>query len=158
MTLHLMQGLPAAGKTTLARRIIAASQRPVRYVSLDALRWMLDGQRPSPHWPPGTEAATERAQAALAAQLLADGHDVLIDGTHLYPQQLHALRAALAGTAPDVLVHTLRTPVSVCTARDRRRPHPIGEACIRRLDASRSAATAAGWRLSGTWLTSTKEE
>ncbi|MFE9736156.1 AAA family ATPase [Streptomyces sp. NPDC005863] len=150
--LHLMQGLPAAGKTTLARKLMANADRPVRYVGLDSLRLMLDGQTPTAWWDVGVEESTARAQAALVATLLADGCDVLVDGTHVSPAQVAPLRQAVAGLRFTVRVHVLPTPVDVCVARDAGRPHPIGAACIRRLAAERDVADGSGWRLTGEWL------
>lgn len=146
-TLHLMQGLPAAGKTTAARKLIANSTRPIRYVGLDGLRLLLDGQSPTAWWADGVEESTARAQAALVASLLGDGCDVLVDDTHIAPRQITALHAATAGLHVDVVAHRVDTPADVCIARDAVRPHPIGAACIRRLAAEWAAAEADGWRL-----------
>lgn len=149
--LTVTQGLPAAGKTTAARKLIANSPRPVRYVGLDALRLMLDGQTPTAWWADGSEESTARAQAALVRQLLADGADVLVDGTHVHPGQVAALRSAITGLPVEVRVLRLDTPADVCIARDAVRPHPIGAACIRRLAVEWVAAEAGGWRLDA-WL------
>lgn len=151
--LHLMQGLPASGKTTLARKVIANSARPLRYVGLDALRWMLDSQTPTAWWAEGAEESTACGQAGLVAALLRCGDDVLLDGTHVAPGQVAALREALAGMRLVVVVHTVRTPVDECLARDAERAHRIGEDCIRRLAREWTAATATGWELTGAWLT-----
>ncbi|MFD9070560.1 AAA family ATPase [Streptomyces lasiicapitis] len=157
MTLHILQGLPGAGKTALARKLIANAERPLRYVGLDGLRWMLDGQAPTAWWPDGFEESTTRAQAALVASLLDDGCDVLVDGTHVSPAQCAPLRTVVAGRRLEVVVHAVRTPVGACVARDAARPHRIGEACIRRLAAEWSAAERGGWRLTGAWLTALAE-
>ncbi|WP_405673180.1 AAA family ATPase [Streptomyces sp. NBC_01530] len=152
--LTVMQGLPAAGKTTAARKLIANAARPIRYTSLDALRLMLDGQTPTAWWADGSEEQTARAQAALTARLLADGCDVVMDGTHVHSGQVAALRDAITGLDVDVRVHRLDTPLDECIRRDLQRPHPIGEACIRQLATQWAAAEAGGWRLD-TWLTET---
>lgn len=149
--LIVTQGLPAAGKTTAARKLIANAARPIRYVGLDALRLMLDGQTPTAWWADGVEESTARAQAALVRQLLADGADVLLDGTHVHPGQVAALRAAITGLPVEVRVLRLDAAADVCVARDAVRPHPIGEACIRRLAVEWVAAEAGGWRLDA-WL------
>ncbi|MFJ9037925.1 AAA family ATPase [Streptomyces sp. NPDC102406] len=156
-TLHLTQGLPAAGKSTLARKLIADSPTPIRYVGLDALRLMLDAQTPTAWWAGGAEESTARAQAALVGQLLADGADVLVDGTHTAPRQLAALREVVDGWPLTVIVHRVGTGPAVCAARDGVRVHPIGSACIGRLAAEWAAAEAAGWRLTGEWLTGVRE-
>jgi predicted kinase len=152
-TLHLTQGLPAAGKTTAARKLIANSVRPLRYIGLDALRLMLDGQTPTAWWAPGAEQLTSRAQAALAAQLLADGSDVIIDGTHVHPGQVADLRRALAGQPIHVIVHRIDTSVDDCIRRDHNRTHPIGEPCIRQLADQWAATEAGGWQLAADWIT-----
>jgi len=145
--LIVTQGLPAAGKTTDARKVIANAADPIRYAGLDALRLMLDGQTPTAWWADGAEESTARAQGALVRQLLADGSDVLVDGTHISPRQCAALRDAIAGLDVDVRVHRVDTPADECVTRDAERPHPIGEACIRRLAAEWADAEASGWRL-----------
>lgn len=150
-TLHVMQGLPAAGKTTESRKVIANSPTPIRYVGLDSLRLMLDGQSPTAWWAPGVEESTARGQAALVASLLRDGCDVLLDGTHVSPRQCAALRSAIRGLAVEVVVHRLETPAAECIRRDIVRPHPIGAACIRGLAAEWVAAEEGGWRLDA-WL------
>lgn len=146
-SLHITQGLPAAGKTTAARKVIANADRPIRYVGLDGLRLMLDGQTPTAWWAPGAEESTARAQAAMVASLLADGCDVLIDGTHVRPDQVAPLQAATAGIRLHIVVHRLDTPADECIRRDLDRPHPIGAYCIRKLAADWAAAEAGGWRL-----------
>lgn len=155
--LHVTQGLPAAGKTSLARKLLANAVRPIRYVGLDSLRLMLDGQTPTAWWAPGSEEQTARAQAALVRQLLLDGSDVLVDGTHVHPEQAAALAAAVDGLDIQVHVHRLDTPADECIRRDAERPHPIGADCIRRLADRWAAAEASGWRLHAQ-LTATRPE
>lgn len=151
-TVHVMQGLPAAGKTTLATKLCASAARPLRRVSLDGLRLMLDGAARQAWWPPGSESATQRAEAALVAQLVADGCDVVVDDTHLHPAQVDPLRSALAGARVRWCVHRVATPPTVCLLRDIARVDPVGAACIRDLHARHRAATDAGWRLTPGWL------
>jgi len=148
----LMQGLPASGKTTAARKLIADAARPLRYVGLDALRWMLAAEPRQAWWAPGAEAVTAAAQAGLVRALVDAGSDVLVDGTHLTPDQVDPLRAALAGVDVAWRVHAVVTPLDVCLARDAGRDQPVGQHCIRRLAADHQAATAAGWRLTPAWL------
>lgn len=145
--LHLLQGLPAAGKTTRAHKLIANANHPIRYTSLDTLRLMLDAQTPTAWWANGAEESTARAQAALVHQLLTDGSNVLVDGTHTHPRQTTALADAIAGLDVTVHIHRLNTTADECVARDLDRPHPIGEACIRRLAAEWAGAETGGWRL-----------
>jgi len=148
----VMQGLPAAGKTTAARKLIADADRPLRYVGLDALRWMLADEPRQEWWAPGAEQVTAAAQAGLVRALVDAGSDVLVDGTHLYPAQLEHLRAAMAGADVEWRVYTVDTSLGECLARDAQRDQPVGQLCIRRLAAQHQAATAAGWRLTPAWL------
>ncbi|MYV92394.1 AAA family ATPase, partial [Streptomyces sp. SID1034] len=41
-TVHVMTGLPASGKTTAARKLVAESEGRCRRVNLDDLRGMFD--------------------------------------------------------------------------------------------------------------------
>lgn len=150
----VMQGLPASGKTTAARKLIANADRPLRYVGLDALRWMLAQEPRQAWWAPGAEAVTAAAQAGLVRALVDAGSDVLVDNTNLTPGQVEPLRAALAGADVEWQVHRVDAQLAECEARDAQREHPVGQLCIRRLAADHQAATAAGWRLTPTWLAS----
>jgi predicted kinase len=152
-TVHVMQGLPASGKSTLARRLVADSGGRLRRIGLDDLRHMLDSTGRETPWQRDRELSTERIQALIAREVVESGHDLVIDNTHLHPGQIEPVRAALAGLDVTWVVHDLTgVPLLTCVARDFRRARPVGEQAIRALHTRWATAAASGWRLTAEWL------
>lgn len=122
-TLYVMRGLPAAGKTTWARRRQAEARRAGRrtvIVSLDDLRdmagvgWTAD---------PEANRLVSRLAGALAGAGLRAGADVIIDACHLSG---HSRWEAMARRhRAHLRVVDLATDVEECVARDALRP-PVG--------------------------------
>lgn len=147
MTAHVLTGLPASGKTTLAR-------------SLDAMRFNLDDTRSmlgfpagSPQWTRDKETvAVSTMVAGMKAAILA-GRDIVADNCHMTPSTPRLYRKHLGSLGVEFIVHDLTdVPVDECIARDALRPEPVGEAVIRRLAASGEKAREGGWRLTAEWL------
>jgi predicted kinase len=115
--LHLPRGLPASGKSTLARRLAAQG---AAHVALDAHRRRVWPGCP-PSWDPysGRGLAVQQSFEAEVAGWLAAGRDVVADRTSLNPEGLRRLEA-LGGR---LVFHDLRgTPLADCLARDAARP------------------------------------
>ncbi|MFE6126660.1 AAA family ATPase [Streptomyces sp. NPDC056437] len=155
-TVHLMQGLPASGKTTIARRLVATGGGRLRRVSLDDLRHMLDSTGRETPWEPERETSTVRAQAQMVRLLAGDGYDVVVDNTHLYPKQVLPVVHALRGLPVEWRVHhRISVPLEVCLARDADRQKPVGRDVILRLHERWLEALADGWSLTTGWLRET---
>jgi hypothetical protein len=99
-TLLVIRGLPASGKTALARHAIA--REPGRWVVVewDRLCAML---HPVPGTEPDEVATTDVALHALVRVLLATGRDVISPDQNLDPDRLADL-TAVAHSVPDVQV------------------------------------------------------
>lgn len=154
-TIHLMQGLPASGKTTFARKLVRESEGRIRRVNLDDLRRMSDGDGKSIPWTAEREKAVTAAQARLVRVWLTYGHDVVVDNTHLYPGQLEELLMRLQGVCEDIRweVHSLTdVPVPTCLFRDAIRPDSVGGDAILQLNQRYESAAADGWKLTSEWL------
>ena len=114
-TVHVLVGLPGAGKTTTARRISAHA--PAVHFSLD--EWMLRLHRLAYD----DEQYVERLSSCrdlmldLAAQVLSAGVDVTLDWNHFSREKRAASAAWAAEHEADYVVHHVMTPVEV--ARDR---------------------------------------
>lgn len=124
--IHVIRGLPASGKTTLATRITAV------HVQLDTHRRRLWPDCPR-SWDPysGRGMPVQEAFEAEIAALLADGRDVVADRTNLATEGLRRLERL-----GPLTVHDLRrVPVADCIARDACRPPGVrvGAAGIRAL-------------------------
>lgn len=109
-------GLPASGKTTLARRVqaqLAQDARPAVLLDSDELREVLE----VPSYAPADRDRFYRALAGLAVLLARQGAVVLVAATA--PLRVHRDRArqALAGAGGFVEVW-VKTPLAECEARD----------------------------------------
>ena len=148
-TVHVMTGLPASGKSTFARKLVADSGGRVRRVNLDDLRAMLghDGA-----WSKTHERAALDIQDAAVRTAIDAGFDVVVDNTHLTPRIPGRLKAVVTGRATFTVHDSTGVPVEECIRRDAARANPVGEAVIRRMSDSHAQATKNGWRLTADWL------
>ena len=125
--LYLTRGLPAAGKSTCARALVAAGQGRVKRVAKEDLRAMLDNDRYfDDQWP-----LVERCRDAVIETLLAAGFDVVCDETMLPLGSVERVRNRFGGMAEIEVLDFIHVPLSVCLARDARRERPVGESTIR---------------------------
>jgi predicted kinase len=152
-TVHLTTGLPASGKTTVARRLVAESGGRVRRVNLDDIRAMLDPGQP---WSREHERTAVRVQDAAILACIEGGYDLVVDNTHLTPFGPGRLRDVFARTVVWVVHDLTGVPLEECIRRDAERARTggrsVGEAAIRELYERHLAATADGWRLTPEWL------
>lgn len=124
-TIHMLKGLPASGKTTLALEM--AKEEKLKRVSKDDLRAMLHGGKYSLE----TEMFVLDVRNVIAKLAIEKGFDIVIDDTNLNPvheEQLGFLADSL-GARLDVI--NVNTPLDVCILRDKARPNSVGEAVIR---------------------------
>jgi aminoglycoside phosphotransferase family enzyme/predicted kinase len=122
--LVVTMGLPATGKTTLARAL--AGQLGLGYLSSDVLRKQLAGLRPTEHRFVGFErglysrASSARTYAVLrrrAARYLRSGHSVVLDATYGQPRERSAIRALAQRTGARLVVLVCRADEAVLRAR-----------------------------------------
>lgn len=132
-TAYLMRGLPASGKTTRARELIAAHPLgEVLLVSRDGLRRMA---LPPDYLIPvgaGEKPITIMAHAAVS-ELLTAGVSVIVDDTNLHPHHFEALiEVCEAASARIDIIDLTGVAVEVCVTRDLLRgPDRVGEDVIR---------------------------
>jgi adenylylsulfate kinase len=109
-------GLPASGKTTLARRVqaqLVRAARPAVLLDSDELREVLGARS----YAPDERGRFYQALAALAVLLARQGTVVLVAATAPRRADRDRARTALAEAAPFVEVW-VKTPLAVCEARD----------------------------------------
>jgi predicted kinase len=158
--LIILRGLPAAGKTTFAHRLVTVMrtrQTVTEMCRIPALRIGRDDARnllclgPNPHEKCiGThdqeDAVTMVEETMIRAAFAAGVNYVVEDSTNLYQASIERL-AELAGdlgVMPTVI--TLDTHVEECVARDALRADSVGEDVIRKM------ATAPGWTVQWKWI------
>lgn len=134
----ITKGLPASGKSTLARAWVDEYPEGRARLNRDDLRLMLHNRYVSSV----TEAAVTGAQHAAVRALLAAGIDVVCDDTNLKDKAMAAFEetAAVAGVPLEVWDLT-GVPLDVCIARAG--PAHVGEQVIRDLHAEYIATKSA---------------
>ncbi|GAA4209320.1 hypothetical protein GCM10022252_75640 [Streptosporangium oxazolinicum] len=147
--LHFTRGLPASGKTTLAKKWVAGDPGGRARINRDDLRAMMHNgeflrgtrvNRNDPrvmmhdgvHLRGATEPQIVQVRDAAITTLLKAGIDVFCDDTNLPQHTVRRLLALAAQCGSDHVVHDL-THVSLeeCLWRDALRPTPVGEDVIR---------------------------
>jgi tRNA uridine 5-carbamoylmethylation protein Kti12 len=136
-TLHLIRGLPASGKTTRARALVA-SRRPgsiVRVNRDDLRRSMADPAYSAPV--DAVERVISAAERRLVEGALRDGTDVVVDATNLRAGVARSWLALAEECGADWHVEEVVADLEECVRRDAARPGPerVGEERLRDLHA-----------------------
>jgi predicted kinase len=154
-TIHVMTGLPASGKTTAARTLLADSAGRVRRINLDDLRAMFDNYEGGRTWSREHEQTALNVQDAAVQAAIDGGFDAVVDNTHLTPHIPKRLKAAAMGRATFRVHDFTHVPIEECLRRDAARDNAVGEDVIRRLHGNHVKATKNGWRLTDAWMNDT---
>ncbi|HJU73767.1 MAG TPA: AAA family ATPase [Gemmatimonadaceae bacterium] len=114
-TLHLICGLPGAGKTTLALEL----EQRVRAIRLTPDDWItgLLGPHPPQEALDAARDPTEALQWELATRLLALGIDVILDFGFWSRDERELYRARASALGADSIVHFVDEPLDVLHAR-----------------------------------------
>ena len=136
-TLHLVRGLPASGKTTWARALVA-SRRPgsILRVNRDDLRRSMA----DPAYSAPVDAVERRISAAewrLVRSTLLDGLDVVVDATNLRAGVARRWLALAEACGATWHVEDVVADLEECVRRDAARsgPERVGEETLRDLHA-----------------------
>lgn len=127
-TVLVLQGLPASGKSTFARGLVASDPDNWVRVNKDDIRERL--------LPGGWSKQKERdvvipERDRMVANALVDGKNVIVDDTNF--EQKHIKRMYELARPFDAKVQIKEFPIEVeeAIARDAKRRNPVGEAVIR---------------------------
>lgn len=127
-TLYYTVGLPASGKTTYAKAMVARSKGNLREISKDDLRELAEapqGRSRREKW------VIERQDEAIR-QALCEGISIVVHDTNLNPyHEKRFMRLAAEHNARLEKVDFTHVGLLECIKRDARRGKPVGENVIR---------------------------
>ena len=128
MKILILKGLPASGKSTWAKELVAVNHNWVR-VNKDDLRAMMNGGVFSGK----LEKHIVRTERELVENALKLGKNVIVDDTNFNPNHEIFFRALAYQYSAEVEVKFFDTPLAMCISRDNKRPNGVGETVIRRM-------------------------
>lgn len=128
----ILQGLPASGKSTFAKELMAKEPGKWKRINKDLLRLMFDDSK----WSPENEQIVVRARNSFIYQFIRDGFNVIIDDTNFSESHIKVIQA-IAGTIKNtdkidvgVEIKLIDTPVYECIERDSKRKEMVGKKVI----------------------------
>jgi predicted kinase len=124
----MLKGLPASGKSTYAKELVAKDHNWVR-VNKDDLRAMMNGGVFSGK----LEKQIVRIERKLAEDALKIGKSVVIDDTNFNPDHEEYFRRLAKMYMEEFEVKFFDTPLEVCIERDNKRANGVGETVIRKM-------------------------
>lgn len=132
--IYILRGLPASGKSTLARKIVDANPTHTARFNWDDIRNMM-----GPYWIPEREntKVLNALRDAFINNMMSNQWDIVIDNMNLNPKELEHYNKIVSEynnnhtDKYEIEVTTLFTPVEECVRRDALRSNPIGESVIR---------------------------
>lgn len=131
----ILRGLPASGKSTLAKTLVAENKGMYKRLNKDELRAMLDSSHHTTH----NEKFVERVRDLMLIEALKDGKHVIIDDTNLSDRPVERIRNLVqkyckdTGDQVQVDVRTIEASLEECIDRDRQRAQPVGREVILRM-------------------------
>lgn len=128
--LKMLSGLPASGKTTLARKIVKESGSAGR-INRDDLRAMLFDSV----WSGKREAVVVDCEKAIAAVLMNNQMLAVVDDTNLTHRHRDMWSAFAQSQKASFETQFLDSDLATCIDRDRKRAKPVGPAVITKLAA-----------------------
>lgn len=126
---YITRGLPASGKSTWAKQLVADNPGMYKRVNKDDLRAMMDHA----HHTKSNEKFVEKVRDMIILESLEAGKHVIVDDTNLSDRHLNRIKELVHGKAQVELVDFLHVDVETCIQRDLQRPNSVGERVIRRM-------------------------
>jgi len=117
----MMRGLPASGKSTMAKEISLKMGNAVR-INKDLLREMLHFGR----WSGPNEGRVRKVSTFLATTFLLEGQNVIIDDTNLGKEHHERWRQIALDTGSKFEIVTMDTDLYTCLMRDAQRQTRVG--------------------------------
>lgn len=121
----ILQGLPASGKSTWAKKELADNPGKYKRVNKDELRAMLDGGK----WSSDNEKFVLKVRDQIIMDAFLEGKHLIIDDTNLHPKHVERITDLCKGVA-TVEIKNFDTSVDECIKRDSKRSSPVGKKVI----------------------------
>ncbi|AEI47230.1 phosphatase domain-containing protein [Runella slithyformis] len=131
----LLRGLPASGKSTLARQMLDENRGTYKRLNKDELRAMLDNSEHSTH----NEKFVEHVRDLMLIEALRDGKHVIIDDTNLSDRPVERIRQVVqkyckdTGEQVKIEIREMSTTLEESLARDEVREKKVGRDVIMRM-------------------------
>jgi len=129
MKVLFLKGLPASGKSTFAKELVAKEPDTWVRVNKDSLRTMLHEGK----WSKGREKIVQQMQRAMAEDALKSGLSLVVDDTNLAPKHEDTYRQLADRYGADFEIRVFDTSVEECLERDSKRPDSVGKDVICRM-------------------------
>lgn len=125
----LTRGLPASGKSTWAKQVVAFNPNSYKRVNKDELRAMLDNSK----WSKDSEKFILDVRDQIILSALEKGKHVIVDDTNFSDKHVNRISQLVKGLAEIEIVDFTDVSVEECISRDLKRANPVGEKVIRRM-------------------------
>lgn len=123
--LTMMKGIPASGKSTMAREIVEGGGNYIR-LNRDLLREMLHFGK----YTGKNERTVVEIEREVAAMMLRSGHNVVVDDCNLNPKNEDMWREVAKGNGAKFETKVLHTPLADCLERNKHRDKQVPEHVI----------------------------
>lgn len=134
-TVLLLRGLPASGKSTIAKKLVEENPGMYKRLNKDDLRAMLDNSAHSN----ANEKFVERMRDFMLVEALKEGKHVIIDDTNLSPRPVERITQTVQNYIKEtrdqvrIEIREIETSLEECLARDAVREASVGKKVIMRL-------------------------
>jgi predicted kinase len=124
----MLKGLPASGKTTFAKQLIATGGGRVKRINKDDLRDMIDDSV----WSKEREKTILEIRDYIIENLLEKDFTVIIDDTNFHPKHEKRFQemATVFGAEFVIQDHFCHMPLEDCIERDLKRDRSVGKRVI----------------------------
>ena len=129
MKVIILKGLPASGKSTIAKELVAKSGYNYQRINKDDLRHMLHDSQ----WSKNNEKIILKTRDALINLYLSEGKSVIIDDTNFHQPHIDTIKSIAEKYGAECEVRFIDTPLEECIARDLKRPNSVGKDVIMRM-------------------------
>lgn len=131
-TILLLRGLPASGKSTYAKKLIAENPGMYKRINRDDMRHMLDNYQLNK----SNEKFVRKMRDWLIMEALRDGKHVIVDDTNLSPKNFTRIKQLAdtykkeSGHEVQVKIKEFEIDLQEAIARDAQRVRPVGRKVI----------------------------